>query len=122
MKIVIAEAEFLIADMLVASLEDAGYDVRSAANGAYALDLIRDDRPDLVITDFMMPLVTGLELAEAIKADEILKDLYIILVSGAQGAIARGRADLFNHVIDKPYALEEILQIAGSVAARRLPR
>jgi PAS domain S-box-containing protein len=122
MKIVVAEDEFLIADMLIVSLEDAGHEVRNAANGACALDLIREERPDLLITDFMMPLMTGLELAEAIKADAELKNLPILLVSGAQGGIARGRSDLFSYVVDKPYLLDEILEIANQLTGRRLYR
>lgn len=116
MKIVVAEDEFLIADMLVVTLEDAGHEVRSAANGAAALELIRIELPNLVITDFMMPLMTGLELAEAIRRDPKLQHLPIILVSGAQGAIARGRSDLFDHVLDKPYALNQILALADQAA------
>lgn len=118
MKIVVAEDEFLIADMLVVTLEDAGHEVRSAANGASALELIRTETPDLVITDFMMPLMTGLELAEAIRGEPKLRHLPIILVSGAQGSIARGRSDLFDHVIDKPYALSEVLELADRAAGR----
>jgi len=121
MKVVVAEDEFLIADMLVVTLEDAGHKVRSAANGAAALELIRIEPPDLVITDFMMPLMTGLELAEAIRGDAGLRHLPIILVSGAQGAIARERSDLFDHVIDKPYALSQILALADQAAGRTGP-
>lgn len=116
MKIVIAEDEFLIADMLVISLEEAGHDVRGAAHGADALTLIRDDIPDLVITDFMMPLMTGLELAEAMQADAVLRAVPIILVSGAQGAIARGRKDLFHLVLDKPYAMQDLLDAVEALA------
>ncbi len=110
MNIVVVEDEFLIADMLVVSLEEAGHQVRAAAHGAAALQLIREQAPDLVITDFMMPLMTGLELAEAIKADAQLRKIPVLLVSGAQGAIARERTDLFDLVLDKPYRLEAILQ------------
>ena len=101
--IVIAEDEFLLADMLTSILEDAGHEVRSAAHGAGALKLVRTHRPDLVITDFMMPLMTGLELAEAIRADEVLAHIPILLVSGAQGDIGRSRPEVFNAVLDKPY-------------------
>lgn len=113
MKVVVAEDEFLVADMLVISLEDAGYHVRSAAHGAAALKMIREERPDLLITDFMMPLMTGLELAEAMKADVALQDIPILLVTGAQGATARDRRDLFSAVMDKPYVLDELLHVAA---------
>ena len=101
--IVIAEDEFLLADMLTSLLEDAGHEVRSAPHGAGALKLVRTHKPDLVITDFMMPLMTGLELAEAIRADEALLNIPILLVSGAQGDIGRAAPEMFNAVLDKPY-------------------
>jgi len=119
MKIVVAEDEFLIADMLVVSLEEAGHEVHEAAHGAAALKLIREVVPDLVITDFMMPLMTGLELAEAIRADSALQRIPIILVSGAQGAIARARADLFDLVFDKPYAMDRLLAAVVQLGGNR---
>jgi len=118
MKIVVAEDEFLIADMLVMSLQDAGHEVHDAAHGAAALVLIREHLPDLVITDFMMPRMTGLELAEAIRGDEALCAVPILLVSGAQGAIARGRADLFDLVFDKPYDLGRLLKAVEQLGSR----
>lgn len=118
MKIVVAEDEFLIADMLVFSLEDAGHEVRDAAHGAAALELIRQQVPDLIITDFMMPLMTGLELAQAVRADQALQHIPILLVSGAQGAIARDRADLFDLVLDKPYDIERLLAAVEQLGSR----
>lgn len=115
MIIVVAEDEFLIATMLVAGLEDAGHEVRSAANGVWALDLIRAAPPDLVITDFMMPQMTGLELAQTIKADPALAAIPIVLVSGAHGPFARSRTDLFDHVLDKPYAMERLIDVAEAL-------
>lgn len=121
MKIVVAEDEFLIADMLVVSLEGAGHEVHDAAHGAAALKLVRDLVPDLVITDFMMPLMTGLELAEAIKADSALQRIPIVLVSGAQGSIARSRDDLFDLVFDKPYAMDRLLAAVAELGSDRNP-
>jgi len=118
MKIVVAEDEFLIADMLVVSLEDAGHVVHSAAHGAAALHLAREHQPDVIVTDFMMPLMTGLELAEAIRADGALRHTPILLVSGAQGAIARERADLFDLVLDKPYDIDRILEAVAQLEQR----
>lgn len=117
MKIVVAEDEFLIADMLVMSLQDAGHEVRDAPHGVAALKLIRDMVPDLVITDFMMPLMTGLELAEAMRADGELNAIPIFLVSGAQGAIARKRDDLFDMVLDKPYPMDWLLEAVDKLVS-----
>lgn len=106
--IVIAEDEFLLADMLAAMLEDAGYEVASAAHGRDAL-LVRERRPQLVITDFMMPLMTGLELAQAIRSENDLSTIPIMLVSGAQGSIGRANPDMFDLVLDKPYTENSLL-------------
>lgn len=107
--IVIAEDEFLLADMLAAMLEDAGYEVASAAHGRDALTLVRERRPQLVITDFMMPLMTGLELAQAIRSENDLSTIPIMLVSGAQGSIGRANPDMFDLVLDKPYTENSLL-------------
>jgi CheY-like chemotaxis protein len=67
--IVVAEDEFLIADMLVSVLEAEGHRVEPAAHGLAALNLIRAHTPDLLITDIMMPVMTGVELASALKSE-----------------------------------------------------
>ena len=84
-------------------LEDAGYKVASASHGRAALALVREKRPSLVITDFMMPLMTGLELARSMRADSELAQIPVILVSGAQGSIGRAHPEVFDAVLDKPY-------------------
>jgi CheY-like chemotaxis protein len=109
--IVIAEDEYLLASELVAILEDDNHEVRMAPHGQAALKLVRAHRPDLVITDFMMPLMTGLELAQAIRADADLARTPIVLVSGAQGDIGREHPDAFDAVLDKPYDIKRLLAI-----------
>jgi len=101
--ILVVDDEYLVAIMLADMLEDEGHEVLTASNGQLALDAIANRQPDLVITDFMMPVMTGLELAEALRGTSTTAAVPILLVSGAQGGIARGRPDLFDAVIDKPY-------------------
>lgn len=107
--IVIAEDEFLLADMLAAMLEDAGYEVAAAAHGRGALTLVQERRPQLVITDFMMPLMTGLELAQAMRSDSGLSTIPIMLVSGAQGSIGRANPDMFDLVLDNSYTENNLI-------------
>ena len=102
--IAVVDDEFLLADLLAALLVGEGHEVMTAPHGRAALQMIRERKPALVITDFMMPLMTGLELAEAMRADAELSDIPVILVSGAQGTMARDRhAGLFAGIFDKPY-------------------
>jgi CheY-like chemotaxis protein len=116
--IVIAEDEFLLADMLQFMLEDAGYQVFTAPHGVAALALVRENKIDLVITDFMMPLMTGLELAQALRKEPRYSRLPIILVSGAQGAIGRAHPDVFDAVLDKPYHVDTLLRTVSDLLQR----
>lgn len=100
-KILVVDDEFLIAEMIACLLEDEGYEVAQAPHGRQAPAMIKAERPALMITDFMMPLMTGLELTQALKSSVQYRDLPIILMSGAQGAIARERQELFEAVFDK---------------------
>ncbi|MET3858366.1 MULTISPECIES: response regulator [unclassified Rhizobium] len=117
--IVIAEDEFLLADVLTMMLEDAGYEVASASHGKAALTLVKQKLPALVITDFMMPLMTGLELAQAMRADATLSSIPIVLVSGAQGSIGRAHPEVFDAVLDKPYREKTLIAtVAGLIGNR----
>lgn len=109
--IVIADDEFLLADMLGMLLEEEGHEVSTAIDGEEALRLVREIRPALLITDFMMPKMTGLELAEVLRADSAIEPMPIILVSGAQGVLARARPELFDAIFDKPYDNGEMLKV-----------
>ncbi|MGJ7041414.1 CheY-like chemotaxis protein [Shinella sp. BE166] len=109
--IVVAEDEFLLADMLVSFLEDAGHEALAAPNGLAALEVIRSKSVDLIVTDYMMPAMTGLELAQAIRDSCEMKALPIVLVSGAQASIGRAHPGLFDAVLDKPYQLGAMLNI-----------
>lgn len=108
--IVVADDEYLLAALLSDLLEDEGHEVVTAFHGQDALEKIRARRPALLITDFMMPIMTGLELAQAIHADQEIADLPIILISGAQGAVARQHSILFAEILDKPYSNDLLIE------------
>jgi two-component system, OmpR family, phosphate regulon response regulator PhoB len=109
--IVVAEDEFLLAELLADFLEDAGYEVALAPHGAAALKLLEERKPDLLISDYMMPLMTGAELAEAVRKHPVLNSIPILLVSGAQAHLARLRPDLFDVVLRKPYTPQQLIKV-----------
>jgi len=105
--ILIVDDEYVIADILGYALEDEGYSVVKASNGRKGLEVLERDRPALVITDFMMPIMDGIEFAQCIRDRK--PDLPILLMSGAQGSVGRARPDLFAAVFDKPFDIEQVL-------------
>ncbi|OEC36478.1 Response regulator receiver domain-containing protein [Pseudomonas cuatrocienegasensis] len=107
--ILVVDDEYLIADILGYALEDEGYMVVKAGNGRKGLEVLDRERPELVITDFMMPLMDGLEFAQAIRSRQSPQALPIILMSGAQGSVGRASPELFAAVFDKPFDINEII-------------
>jgi CheY-like chemotaxis protein len=98
-------------------LTNLGFDVRRAADGRSALEQIRLARPDVVITDLVMPLVDGLDLARALRASEATHDLPIVAVSASasrysgQEALDAG----CNRFLPKPVRLAGLLECLGSL-------
>ena len=107
--ILIVDDEYLIADILGYALEDEGYMVVKAANGRRGLEVLDRERPSLVITDFMMPMMDGVEFAEAIRSRAANSQLPILLMSGAHGSIGRATPALFADVFDKPFDVDQVV-------------
>lgn len=105
--ILIVDDEYLIADILGFALEDEGFLVEKASNGRKALDALKEKRVELVITDYMMPVLNGEELVMAIRKELELADLPVILMSGAQAS--QGRPELFAAVFEKPFDMDQMI-------------
>ncbi|EHM02449.1 response regulator receiver domain protein [Acetobacteraceae bacterium AT-5844] len=116
--ILVIDDEFLVADILAFALEDEGFMVVRASHGRKGLDVLQRDRPALVITDFMMPVMNGLEFAMAVRARPESASLPIILISGAHADIAREYGHLFTAVFDKPFSVEKIIDAVVQVVGR----
>lgn len=98
-------------------LEDAGYRVVLAADGAAGLELVRAERPDLVVTDALMPVMTGDELVQVLHEDPELADIPVIMATAAASPLRVKRMlDLgCRAVIGKP--LEEASFLAAVAEA-----
>jgi two-component system response regulator VicR len=107
--ILIVDDEYVIADILGYALEDEGYTVVKAGNGRKGLEVLERDRPSLVITDYMMPIMGGLEFAKSIRSRPAFATLPILLMSGAQANLGRSSPELFVAVFDKPFDIEQVL-------------
>lgn len=114
--ILIVDDEYLIADILGFALEDEGYMTVTASNGKKGLEVLARERPELVITDFMMPVMDGLEFAKAIRDREDGKLLPILLMSGAQAAKGREHPELFEAVFDKPFDIKQVIAMVRKLA------
>lgn len=101
--ILIVDDEYLIADILSFALEDEGYMTVTAGSGQRALSILEREQPQLIITDYMMPGMNGIEFAEAVRAHRLMHSVPLVLMSGAQAHLGMERPDLFVEVFDKPF-------------------
>ena len=117
--ILIVDDEYLIADILSFALEDEGFMAVSAGSGTRALEILDRERPDLIITDFMMPGMTGIEFADAVRGKERHKSTPIVLMSGAQAHLGIARPDLFTAVLDKPFDIDMVVEKVKALMSKR---
>ena len=79
--IVICDDEPHITRAVEVKLKRAGHSVRAGFNGAEALAFVRERRPDMIITDCQMPVMTGIQLCQALRADAQLAGVPVLMVT-----------------------------------------
>jgi CheY-like chemotaxis protein len=94
---------------LTAVLEEEGYDVRSAVNGAEALIEVRRWHPDLMLLDLMMPVMTGWDVLEAIGKIQRLETLSVVVFSAADDT--RSTRRITRPLLRKPIDLDLLLEM-----------
>ncbi len=92
-KVLIVEDDRLIFTILSRELSDAGYEVSNAYDGEQALTLTRDQRPDIVLLDILLPRKNGFEVLQDLKADDDLSSIPVVILSnlGQPDDIKKGR-------------------------------
>ncbi|RKF35680.1 PleD family two-component system response regulator [Paraburkholderia fungorum] len=98
-------------------LSGEGYDVRCAGNGAEALECLRQRVPDLVITDWMMPLLDGAELCRRMRAHPELARVPIFVHTSAPLSQKTGNA--WDVCLQKPVPMQVFLTTVGRLCAAR---
>jgi signal transduction histidine kinase len=126
-----AEIEILIvedsptqAERLRRLIQSMQYKARVAANGQVALAAIRERKPNLVLSDIVMPEMNGYDLCRAIKSDPTLRDIPVILVTSLNDPkdIIRGIESGADNFIRKPYAEDYLLNRIGHMLKNQLLR
>lgn len=119
--VLVIEDEPEIRELLSTNLKVRGYDAIEAADGADAIDLLFDTKPDVVVLDIMMPEVDGLEVLEFIRGRKESQLIPVILVTALdeEADRVRGLGLGAQDYVVKPFSIEELmLRIAGLAANR----
>lgn len=125
-KILIVDDEANVVTYIEALLQDNGYETVTASNGEEALDTIRAAKPDLVTLDITMPKKSGVGFYRAIREDDDLKSIPVVIVTGVTGFAGdpkdfekfistRKQVPPPDGFIAKPFEEDEFLKTVGDL-------
>jgi len=111
----------LVLGACVPVLERHGYRVLIATDGTTGVAAARQERPDVILLDVMMPTMTGFEVCQQLRADPRLKDTPIILLTALEdaGVETMGKKAGATTTLRKPFGPEYIIEFLGKVLPRK---
>lgn len=122
--ILIVDDEAAIREMIRVGLELAGYECLEASNAQDAHGIIVDQRPDLVLLDWMMPVTSGLELLRRLRRDQLTRDLLVIMLTAKDDEDNRvqGLDVGADDYITKPFSSRELMARIKAIMRRSTSR
>lgn len=123
-KVLIVDDEAPIREMIAVALEMAGYECLEAENANQAHALIVDNKPDMVLLDWMMPGTSGVDFARRLRKDELTADMPIIMLTakGEEENKIKGLESGADDYITKPFSPRELVARLKAVLRRTTPK
>jgi two-component system phosphate regulon response regulator PhoB len=120
-RVVIIEDETDLRDLLAYNLKGAGYEVYLAADAATGVALVREQHPDLVLLDIMLPDASGLDVCRMLKSQPATRDTQVVMVTAKGEEIDRvvGFELGADDYVVKPFSTRELLLRVQAVLRRR---
>jgi CheY-like chemotaxis protein len=113
--ILIVDDELGNAEALALLLEDEGYRVSCSYNGREGLVSVAANPPDLVVLDFMMPVMNGGDMAKALRADPATRHIRIVMSSSLSEAGVREYFSDFDAFLRKPFSIDAVLHLVRNL-------
>ena len=116
-KALVVDDEFHIVQVVAIKLRNNGFEVITADNGADAYDLACEHKPDVIITDYQMPRLTGLELIEKLRANPQTVAIPVIMLTARGFAIEDQQKEKLgiSACLSKPFSPREVFQTVEDV-------
>ncbi len=109
--VLIVDDEVHIVHVVAIKLRNNGYEVISADNGAEAFELACKEKPDIIVSDFQMPVMSGLELVEKLRNCNETEDIPVIMLTARSFAITQEQQEdlRISSCLSKPFSPKELL-------------
>lgn len=117
-RVLVVDDEPTIREIIADALRESGFDVRSAANGAYALDLLRGWVPQVIVLDLMMPRMDGVGFSESLRRNPRLAAIPLLLVTAAYAPHAAAERIGARATLTKPFELDDLVDLVVEFAGR----
>lgn len=116
-KVLVVDDEMHIVHVVAIKLRNNDYEVFSAENGADAFEIALQEKPDIIVTDHNMPIMTGAELVEKLRLTDELKDTPVIMLTARSFAIEDEQKEnlRIDQFLSKPFSPRELLKIIEDV-------
>ncbi len=123
-RVLIVDDEAPIREMIAVALEMAGYECLEADNARDAHQLVVDNPPDLVLLDWMMPGMSGIEFARRLRKDTLTAEIPIIMLTakGEEDSKVKGLEAGVDDYITKPFSPRELVARLKTVLRRTTPK
>lgn len=110
-KVLVVDDEPDLVEFIARLLRAEGFDVLTAYDGINAMDMTENERPDIILLDIMMPMVSGYEVCQQIKANPMTRNIPILCMTSAHSIDARARSRQAGAatVIVKPFTPAELV-------------
>jgi len=121
--ILVVEDETALVTLLRYNLENAGFDVMTAGDGEEALMVVRERKPDLILLDWMLPAISGLEVCRQLRRKPETRDIPIIMLTAKseEGDRVRGLDSGADDYVSKPFSPAELVARVRAVMRRTRP-
>ena len=110
--VLVVDDEFGVAELFDAILTDEGYRVLTAINGRHGLELLAQERPDLMFLDYMMPVMDGAAMLRAIASDPALPGIPVVMMSSMPEATVAERCSGYVTFLRKPFKIAQVVALA----------
>lgn len=110
-RVLVVDDEIHIVHVVAIKLRNNGYEVITADNGAEAFELAQQESPDIIVTDYQMPVMSGLELVKELRENERTRDIPVILLTARSFAVSKDQQDelQISTCLSKPFSPRELL-------------
>ena len=110
--VLVVDDEFGVVDLIDAILTDEGYRVLTAANGRQGLEMLANERLDLVFLDYMMPVMDGSAMLRTVADNPELRRIPVVMMSSMPEASVAERCSGFVAFMRKPFRIAEVIDLA----------